>query len=100
MKSLILLSGVAAAGLLLAPVAGAQQPRTRKQTQHMDADMQRAIEFQRAEDRAAERQARMEARHPTVSNSEANRLVEDQDTVRNGRTVHDPGEKQYRKDKH
>ena len=59
-----LLSG---APLLLAD--DANRPKKPKQ----DSDMQRAIEFERYKERAAARQARLEARHPTVFYNNADR---------------------------
>jgi len=56
----------------------------------VDRDMQRAINWERQKDRAAARQARKEARNPSVptpSNS-ANRSAEDDVQ---GRKVVDPG---------
>ena len=65
--------------LLLASLCGA-----------VDRDMQRAIAWERHKDRAAARQARLEARHPSVtySNTNANRSA-DEDIQ--GRKVVDPG---------
>lgn len=74
----------AAVGLLLAPVlVGAERERTR-----MTDDMRRAIAFERHKEAAAARQARIEARNPTVTYT-ADREAEPQ-----GRVVADPGENQ------
>ena len=79
--------------LTLAPLASAQDSRNK---QDPDADMQRAIQFQRAKDRADARQARKEAQHPSVVNSNADRRVEDPSA---GNRVPDPGERQWKKGK-
>ena len=106
MSRIHMLAGILAAGMLLAPVAGAQQSKAAKSSRQAtksraQSDMQRAIQFQRNEDLAAARQARLEARHPTVfyNTNEADRLKEE-DTVRHGRSVPDPGSKQWQRDKH
>jgi hypothetical protein len=59
-----------------------------------DRDMQRAIAWERAKDRAAARQAEKERRHPSVTydNRNANRSTDDQ----NGKTFKDPGPREYR----
>ena len=67
------LVGFVTAGFLLSPFAySADRPQKKKQ---VDDDMAQAIAFERAKDAAAARQARIEAKHPTVtySDSEANR---------------------------
>ncbi|MGA7238714.1 MAG: hypothetical protein WBY44_23735 [Bryobacteraceae bacterium] len=86
--------------LSMAPLALAQDAATTRATPRAtsvranDPDMQRAIQFQRAKDRADALQATKERRHPSVSyNSSADRRVE----VPNG--VKDPGERQWKKDK-
>jgi len=90
MRTLGLLTGILAAGLFIAP-AGAADHSKKVRRESQDSDMQRAIEFQRNEDRAAARQARLEARHPSATyNNEANR--EQQKTLP-GRKVGDPGPK-------
>jgi hypothetical protein len=68
------------AGLLLAIAIGGAA----------DKDMQRAIAFQRAKDRADARQARLEKRHPSVTynNNTANRSSDDS---LNPNQVKDPG---------
>ena len=60
-----------------------------KPTARRDSDMQRAIAFERYKDLAAARQARKEARHPSVPKVSADRSAE-RDT-KNGNTVQDPG---------
>jgi hypothetical protein len=60
------------------------------QTATMSDDMRRAIEFERAKDRADARQAAIEARHPSVVyNNEAARSTDEDTNSR--RTVKDPG---------
>jgi len=79
-----------ASGLMLTTVAFAATPKKananpdRSQTP-MSEDMRQAIAFQQAKDRADARQARLEARHPSVPPPSAERSVEDQSTVK------DPG---------
>ena len=70
---------VIAGTVLLASLCGA-----------VDRDMQRAIAWERHKDQAAARQARKEARHPSVtySNNSANRAAQDEPE---GRKVIDPG---------
>jgi hypothetical protein len=93
-----LLVGLLGAGICLGPMALADHVHRRRRT--MTSDMRRAIEFERAKARADARQARLEARHPSVSYSSnsANRTDESESSQR-GRTVHDPGERQYGRDK-
>lgn len=43
-----------------------KQNQSQSQSQSMSPDMRRAIEFERAKDRADARQAAIEAKHPTV----------------------------------
>ncbi len=83
-------AGVAAGAMLLAPLAVAQD---RGRDRSNDADMRRAIEFQRAKDRADARQERRERVHPSVNNSNADRRSEDRNKTP------DPGERQWKKDK-
>jgi hypothetical protein len=84
-----LLAGVLGAGLLLAPfsVAADKDSNSKKQ---MDEDMRRAIAFEHYKDVAAARQARKEAKHPSVTYSNADRSS-DRDTDAN--RVKDPGPK-------
>ena len=60
-----LLAGVVGAGLLLAPL-GMAEDKEHKSKQGND-DMSRAIAFERYKDMAAARQARREAKHPSVT---------------------------------
>ncbi len=87
-----LLMGLVAGLCLVSAGFAADSPR-RERAQ--SDDMRRAIEFQRAKDRADARQARREARHPSVQydRNSANRTDESE---MNGRTVNDPGERKYR----
>jgi len=89
------LVGVIGAALTLAPLGLAQQPQDKakqpQQTQRASGDdgVRRAIEFQRAKDRADERQARAEARHPSVDYLHADRQMDDS----TANSVKDPGPK-------
>ncbi len=91
-----LLVALASVGLCCAPLATAADSAHRRRAR--SDDMRRAIEFERAKDRADARQARREARHPSVtySNNTANRTDESSPTRR---TVRDPGERDIRRDK-
>ncbi len=82
--------------LLLPPISHAQDqkpsPTARSgKRSEMSEDMRQAIEFERAKDRAAARQARIEARHP--SHFEANRTMDEQDTGRKVKDTKAPGAK-------
>ncbi len=78
-----LLAGLIASGMLLAPLGFA--------VERMSPAMRRAIEFERHKAWADARQARIEARHPTVFYNYAERQA--QEEVPPGRTiVPDPGE--------
>jgi hypothetical protein len=59
-----------------------------KQTARRDSDMQRAIAFERYKDLAAARQARKEARHPSVPKISADRSADRESKDVN--TVQDP----------
>ena len=88
------LAGMIGTALILAPLGLAQQQDKAKQTQQSqrasgDDGVRRAIEFQRAKDRADERQAWAEARHPSVDYSYADRQMDDS----NANSVKDPGPK-------
>jgi len=83
-------------GAILAPFAQAADQAADKKDRR-DSDMQRAIAWERFKDQAAERQARKEARHPSVTYREnANREADDSSQ---GNRVKDPGPPAYRKDK-
>jgi predicted ATPase len=92
-KISIVLTTAALSVATLAAQEAATSRATSAQARASDPDMQRAIQFQRSKDRADERQARVEKRHPSVSYDNADRKVEDPGTVK------DPGEKQIKKDK-
>ena len=65
--------------VLLAPLVFGATP---KKQPAMSEDMRRAIAFERYKDLAAARQARKEAIHPSVTYSNANRSVEEGDTMK------------------
>ncbi len=83
------------ATLFLAPLTFAQDASQRdgSKMRASDADMQRAIQFQRNKDRADARQARRERTHPSVVYGNADRQAEPPNSVR------DPGEQQVQKHK-
>src|SRR5258708_2847507 len=87
MKSRLLL-GLMGAGLVFAPMIAAETPK--KQT-GMSEDMRQAIAFQRAKDRADARQARLEAKHPSVTYTDANRSADRNMDNLQGTPVKDPG---------
>ena len=79
-----LLAGLLGTGMVFASLASAADA-TKKKSGGMSADMREAIAFQRAKDRADARQARLEARHPSVHyDNSANRNADrsDENTVR------------------
>jgi hypothetical protein len=80
--------------LSLAPCAIGQNTSSRNvNVPANDPDMQRAIQFQRAKDRADLRQSQKERRHPSVSYDSADRRAPEPNAVK------DPGERQSQKDK-
>ncbi|HTS29525.1 MAG TPA: hypothetical protein VMH81_26830 [Bryobacteraceae bacterium] len=92
------------AGLVLAPMASAQSPQ-KKATPRQESEaapsqvpvpqtMAQAIAWEKFKDEAAARQARLEAKHPSVAYSDANRSAEEPQ----GRPVKDPGPR-VKKDK-
>jgi hypothetical protein len=83
-----LLAGCVGAGLLLAPLVSAE---TAKKSRAVSSDMQRAIAFERYKDLASARQARKEARHPSVTYSNADRADRSTDESTQGKKVIDPG---------
>ncbi len=83
-----LLAGILGAGLLLAPFGTAADKEIK--AKGTDSDMQRAIAFEHYKDLAAARQARKEARHPSVTYSSADRSSQDRS---DGNRVPDPGPK-------
>jgi hypothetical protein len=83
-----ILSATLGTVLLLAPAfAQDQKPsptrsakskeKTADRQSNMSADMQAAIAWERHKEAAAARQARIEARHPSVTYNNANRSTED-----------------------
>lgn len=89
------LTGILGIGLWFGPALLAQnqnQARSQPRKQQMSEDMREAIAFEHNKDVADARQARMEARHPSVPvpgpNHSANR-AEEQSTY--GRKVNPPG---------
>ena len=103
-----LLTGVIGAALALSPLGFAQQPQNSQQKaaqprRESEAQprgefdsVQQAIAFQRAKDRADAHQAKLEARHPSVDYSNADRRMDDSS---GGRHAPDPGPAQQKKDK-
>jgi hypothetical protein len=95
-----LLTGVVAAGLTLSPLGFAQQRQDNQSKvsgqQNEANDVQRAIAYQRAKDRADARQAKLEARHPSVDYSHADRSMDDSS---DGHHVADPGPAPAKHDK-
>jgi hypothetical protein len=80
---------ILSAGLTLVFGLGAAEKKTTSRT---GGDMRRAIEFERHKDAAAARQARLEARRPSVAPaSSAERSAEEPPA---GRRVPDAGERQ------
>jgi hypothetical protein len=73
-----LLAGFAAATMLLVPLT-AEETAKKHRDGVMSKDMREAIEFERAKDRADARQARLEARHPSVHYDHSANRGEDQD---------------------
>jgi hypothetical protein len=90
-----LLAGFASVAFVLAPLCQAAEPQKRSNTRQ-DNDMARAIAFQRQKDAADARQARLEAKHPSVSYS--NSAERSADRV-SGNQVGDPGEGPVQREK-
>jgi hypothetical protein len=88
-----MLAGLLCAGALAVPAVSAASS---KHTRGMSEDMRRAIAFERHKAEADARQARIEARHPTVPPVSANRSAE-KEVPPGARVVHDPGPAGYRK---
>lgn len=86
------LTGIIGAALLLAPLGLAQQQNTKPKVSHQAQSetegVREAIAFQRAKDRADARQSRLEAIHPSVDYSNADRQMDDSSTANR---VKDPG---------
>jgi hypothetical protein len=83
-----LLAGFVSAAFVLGPLCQAAEPQKPTNTRQ-DNDMARAIAFQRQKDAADARQARLEARHPSVSYSNSAERSADRES---GNRVQDPGE--------
>jgi hypothetical protein len=91
-----ILAGLMGASLVFAPMLLAE---TAKKAAAMSEDMRRAIAWEHYKDLAAERQARLEAKHPSVTYTDANRSADRSAEESNpGKTVKDPGPT-VRKDK-
>jgi len=90
------LIGIVTAGFLLSPF-GCAADRPQKKDQSSD-EMAQAIAFERHKDAAAARQARIEAKHPTVtySNSEAERSA-DRDASKDSKSGEDREKQEQRK---
>ena len=84
-----LLAGLVAAAFLSTPLVQAAD-RAQKRTR-TDSDMARAIAFQKQKDAADARQARLEAKHPTVTYSKSADRSADRDA--SGQRVPDQGER-------
>lgn len=84
---------VAGAALALAPLCFSQDSHPER-SKESAGNMRRAIQFQRAKDRADASQARKERQHPSVSYSNADRRDEGNNTANR---VGDPGEQQWKK---
>jgi hypothetical protein len=93
-----LLTGTIGAILLLSPLTYAQdqKPSPAKTTQakssSMSGDMAQAIAWEHSKDRAAARQARIEARRSS-SDRDADRSIDDKDTGRKVKDTKAPGAK-------
>jgi len=74
-----LCTGVLGAVLMLTTLNAAQDSKPKSDTQKHDQSsaMQRAIAFERYKDMAAARQARLEAKHPSVTYDNADRSKTD-----------------------
>jgi hypothetical protein len=106
-----LLTGTLGIMLVLSPLTFAQDDRkpsptdtaksSEAKSSGISEDMRRAIEWERAKDRAAARQARIEARHPSNfqyadRSQNADRSVDDQNTGRPVKDTKAPGAKRDR----
>jgi hypothetical protein len=92
-----ILAGLIGAGLVFAPMVSAATAK--KKPGAMSEDMRRAVAWERYKDLAAARQARLEAVHPSVTYTDANRSADrSAEPPTSGKTVKDPGPT-VRKDK-
>jgi len=99
-----LLAGMIGAAMMLAPLGFAQDDQKPSPTSQersadkrpsgMSDDMRRAVEWERAKDRAAERQARLDARSGGGTERSADRVMDDKDPGRKVKDTKAPG---YRK---
>jgi hypothetical protein len=89
MKRLLALACLVGGALLVPAAHGAQKSK-------VDNDMQRAIAWERYKDLAAARQARKEARHPSVTYSDSGANREMDESIPGNRVI-DPGPADYRK---
>jgi hypothetical protein len=64
-----LFAGLLGALLAVSTLSAADEAQRKSKNPQQDSDMQRAIAFERYKDMAAARQARLEAKHPTVYNN-------------------------------
>jgi hypothetical protein len=89
------LAGFVTAGLLLSPVVFAADKAEKKSK--ANDDMAQAIAFERHKDAAAARQARIEAKHPTItySDSDAERSA-DRDNSKADKTGNDRSKQERR----
>jgi hypothetical protein len=90
-----LLAGFVSAAFVLAPLCQAADPQKRTGNTQ-DSDMARAIAFQRQKDAADARQARLEAKHPSVGYSNSAERSADRAS---GNEAGDPGEGQVQREK-
>jgi hypothetical protein len=90
------LAGFITAGFLFSPFAQAADNAEKKSK--VSDDVAQAIAFERYKEAAAARQARIEAKHPTVtySNSEAERTA-DRDTSKTDKPEKDQSKQEKRK---
>jgi hypothetical protein len=100
MMKIHLLTGVVGVVLTLSPLGFAQQrhdnPAKVSARENEANGVRAAIAFERAKDRADAHQARLEARHPSVDYSNADRSM---DNSSDGHRVPDTGPAPRRKDK-
>jgi hypothetical protein len=93
-------TGVVGVVLTLSPLGFSQQQKDNQDKvaaqQNEAKGVQAAIAFERAKDSADERQARLEARHPSIDYSNADRSMDDSN---DGHRVSDPGPAATKRDK-
>ena len=91
-----ILAAILATGMMFAPIVSAEKAKKKEAAQ--SEDMRRAIAWEHFKDMAAARQARLEARHPSVTYTNANRDADRSIDESQGKPVKDPGPT-VRKDK-